>query len=171
MGNNFLLACLCLRIVFLLERCTAKCQTLDLGLIAQSSIRYRSILRGQFVENTVKRQYGEDQFPATTRNGQYGIRDQQLSFIGDAMEVFNQVWAKTKRSTITRYWMKSTFLCMSMWTCVKNSSNVLTRERCYESDFITRGKKIFERVQTVNLQMEQRLDPRQSTNLQIYINW
>ena len=91
-----------LRVQFFPRKCPAKYQTLTLGLVAQSQIRYTDILPPLLIKNTVKCQSGEHQFPATTRNRQYVIGDGYLLHPGDATEMFNEVRALRKHSTIIK---------------------------------------------------------------------
>ena len=96
-----------LRIEFLPPRSTAKYQKLDLGLIAQSKMRYRSILSKQLVDKAMKWDSGEHHFPLNSNSGKWGVRDGHLPHVGDAMYAFNEAWRKTSRSTIPKCWIKS----------------------------------------------------------------
>ena len=86
-----------LRVELLAPKTTHKYQTLDLGLIAQSKVRYKSMLLRKIVENTIAWNSNEYNFP-------------QTSHFGDAMELFNQAKGKTKSSTILKCWIKSNCL-------------------------------------------------------------
>ena len=39
--------------------------------------------------------------------GMYGIHEGQLPHVGDAMNLFNEAWGMTRRSTVTKCWVKS----------------------------------------------------------------
>ena len=39
--------------------------------------------------------------------GKHGLRDCYMPRVGDAMDLFNHCWSKTKARTIVRCWMKS----------------------------------------------------------------
>ena len=101
-------------------RSTAKCQPLDLGLISQSKICYRSnILR--ITTNIILRKQSEAwDFPASSQQGIFGIRGKFLPTIGDAMEIFNERWHATSRYTV--------ILCRLKIQCLPKSR----LERCTE---------------------------------------
>ena len=111
-----------LRIEFLPPKSTAKYQTLDLGLIGQSKIRYRSILLKQVVDNTMKWDSGEHHFPPTSNIEKWVVTDGHLPHVGDAMFIFNEAWRKTSRSTILKCWIKSK--CLSEMQ-VQDANNIL----------------------------------------------
>ena len=58
-----------LKIVFLPARSTAKHQALDLGVIANAKIRYRSALLSAVLNVTEKRRTTQEQFPNDSGNG------------------------------------------------------------------------------------------------------
>ena len=78
-----------LRIEFLPPNTTALYQPLDLGLIAHSKIRYRSLLLRQIVDNTMLRASSIGKFLKNSNHGFWGLREGQMLHVGDAMSVFN----------------------------------------------------------------------------------
>ncbi len=64
-----------LRIEFLSPKSTHKYQTLDLGLISHSKIRYRSFLLRHVVDNTLQWSSGENHFLLSSNSGKFGLRD------------------------------------------------------------------------------------------------
>ena len=79
---------------------TTKHQPLDLGLISHAKIRYRSALINATINITEQRRSSIIVFPSTSGNGKHGIREGQLPYVADAIEIFNDAWSSTKRITI-----------------------------------------------------------------------
>ena len=78
------------RIITLPPRTTARHESLDLGLIGNSKIRYRSLLWQSVVRVMEGRFRNETEFRPDSQRGMYGIRDGQLPHVGDAMNLFNE---------------------------------------------------------------------------------
>ncbi len=78
-----------LRVEFLPPNCMSKNQSLDLGLISHTKKRYRKLLLHIIVDNTLRWESGEQQFPFTSSKGVWGLRDGHLPHVGDAIDLFN----------------------------------------------------------------------------------
>ena len=74
-----------LRIVFLPARSTAKHQPLDLGVIANAKIRYRSALLSAIFNMIEKCRTTHEQFLNYSGNGMYRIKESQLPHLADAV--------------------------------------------------------------------------------------
>ena len=96
-----------LRIELLPPRPITKYQTLGLALISYSKTLYRSNLLRMAVNVMLQKQSGDWDFPASSQRGVFGVRDGFLPTIGDAMEIFNEAWHATSRSTAIQCWLKS----------------------------------------------------------------
>ena len=72
---------------------TSKYQTLELGLIARSKIRYCSTLLRHVVDNTLRLISGEHHFPQSSNSGKWGLRNGHLPYADDAMTLFNESWS------------------------------------------------------------------------------
>ena len=101
-----------LRVEFLPPKSTHKYQPLDLGIIANAKIRYRTILLRAVIDNTIRWNTGEYDFPLNSQHGQWGVNDGYLPNVVDAMTIFNKAWSKFLPSTILKCWSKSQ--CLSM---------------------------------------------------------
>ena len=55
----------------------------------------------------LERQSGARDFPSSSQQGIYGVRDGFLPTIGDAMEIFDESWHGTPCSRVMKRWMKS----------------------------------------------------------------
>ena len=95
------------RIELLPPRSTAKYQPLDLGLIAHSKIRYRSILLRITILVMLRRHAEDSDLPTSSKQGMLGLHDGFLPTVGDAMELFDESWSQTSRSTVIKCWIKS----------------------------------------------------------------
>ena len=96
-----------LKIVSLPARSTAKHQPLDLGVIANAKIRYRSALLSAVWNVIEKRRTTQEQILNDSGNGRYGIREGQLPHVADAMVLFNNAWSAVSRMAICEFWIKS----------------------------------------------------------------
>ena len=91
-----------LRIQFLPPRSTAKYQPLDLGLIRNTKVRYRSNLLRSTINVILRRQSGARCFPSSMQPGIYDVRDGFLPNIGDAMEIFDESWRARSPSAVMK---------------------------------------------------------------------
>ena len=114
-----------LRIELLPPRSASKYQTIDLGLVAHAKIRYRAILLGQIVDNTITWHSGEHNFPPTSNSGLLGVSDGHLPHVGDAMYMFNEAWSRTSKSTILKCW------------------------KCFNEDQVQHAKSLYEELKQV----------------------
>ena len=94
------------RIGLLPPRTTLKYQPLDLGLIAHTKIRYRSLLLSITINLMLQKQAETRQFLSSTQQGINGVRDGFLPTVGDVIELHDEAWHSTSRSTIVKSWMK-----------------------------------------------------------------
>lgn len=102
-----------LRIAFLPPRSTAKYQPLDLGLIGNSKVRYRSNLLRMTLNVLLQRcQPATDTspFPASNDRGRLGLKHGFLPHVGDAIDLYDESWSATTRESVVRCWMKSSCL-------------------------------------------------------------
>ena len=67
----------------------------------------------KIVENAIAWNSSEHTFPQTSHSGKWGLREGHLPHVGDAMELVNEAWGKTKSSTILKCWIKSNCLSES----------------------------------------------------------
>ena len=95
------------RVEFLPPNMTSKFQPLDMGLIAQAKIRYRSKLLRAVIHIVTRRASGEHQFKDSSGRGRWGIREGQLPHIADAISTFNESWNETTQECVLKCWMKS----------------------------------------------------------------
>lgn len=86
---------------------THKYQTLDLRLIAQSKLRYSSILLRKIVKNTIVWNSNEHTLPSIFNSGNWSLREVHMPHVGDVMELVNESWGKTKSIKILKCWNKS----------------------------------------------------------------
>ena len=112
-------------VAFLPPRSTAKYQSLDLGLIGHSKIRYRSLLLRASIEIILKRRRGNHQFKSNSGQGKWGLQDGQLPHVGDAIMLFDESWRQTKRSTVLKCWMKSQCLSRDLVAVLQHELNCL----------------------------------------------
>ena len=94
-------------------RTTAKHQPLDLVLIADSKIRYRSLLLRITINVMLAKQAETRQFLLSSQQGMHGVRDGFLRTIGDAIELYDEASHSPSRSTIIQCRMKSQCLLES----------------------------------------------------------
>ena len=106
-GMNLRSYCWGVRIKLLPPRSTAKYQPLDLGLIAHSKIRYRSILLRITILVMLRRHAEDSDLPTSSKQGMLGLHDGFLPTVGDAMELLDESWSHTPRSTLIKCWIKS----------------------------------------------------------------
>ena len=95
------------RIITLPPRTTARHQPLDLGLIGNSKIRYRSLLLQSVIRVMEARFRKEIECSSDSERGMCGIREGQLPHVGDAMNLFNEAWSLTRRLTVIKCCVKS----------------------------------------------------------------
>ena len=95
------------RIEFLPLGTTAKYQTFDLGLIANSKIRYRSLLLRVTLDIFERRMAGNHQFKESFGRGNLEMREGQLPHVADVMQMFNEAWRMTSRTSVLRCWVES----------------------------------------------------------------
>ena len=74
-----------LRVEFLPPKPTHKYQPLDLGIIANAIIRYRTILLRTIIDNTIRWNTGEHGFPLNSHRGQWEVNNGNLPHVADAM--------------------------------------------------------------------------------------
>ena len=79
-----------LRIELLPPRSTSKYQQIDLGLIAHSNMRCRSNLLRTTNIAMLESQSGARNFPSSSQQGIYSVRDVFSPTIGDDMEIFDE---------------------------------------------------------------------------------
>ena len=103
------------KIEFLPPRSTAKYQPLDLGMIAHSKIRYRSILLRAVIDIVIARASTEATFPESSERGKWGLNDGHLPHVGDAITLFDEAWGTMSRCTVLKCWIKSS--CLSPMQC------------------------------------------------------
>ena len=120
-----------LRIEFLPPKSTHKYQTLDLCLISDAKVRYRSLLLRQIFDDTITWNSEESHFPLSCNSGKFGVRDGHMPQVGDAMSLFNDSWSKTKRTTILRCWIKRKCLSDSQ---IKQARNICSNLSQNETD-------------------------------------
>ena len=77
---------------------TPKNKPLHVGLIADFKIWYRSFLLRDLVHNTAF-VFVFHSFFREFRRGKYCLRDSYMPHVGDAIDLFNQCWTKTKACT------------------------------------------------------------------------
>ena len=70
-------------------RCTMDHQTLDLGLIAETKIRYRSKLLGSVLDVMEMKRNTNHASKEGNMNGKCGLKDGLLPLIGDAIMILN----------------------------------------------------------------------------------
>ena len=92
---------------FLPANTTALYQPMDQGLIAQTKIRYRSMLLRQTIDILLRLQDPKNGFKASTGNGRYGLREGQLPHVDDAMALLDQTWEAVSKDDIINCWPKS----------------------------------------------------------------
>ena len=77
-----------LKIVFLPARSTDKHHPIDLGVIPNAKIRYRSALLSPVLNVIEKRRTTHEKSPNDSESRRYGIREVKLSHVADAMVLF-----------------------------------------------------------------------------------
>ena len=80
------------RIVYLPPLSTAKHQPLDLGIMANAKIRYRSALLAATIDILQGHSSSNHGLKMNSRHGKWGLMEGQLPHAGDAMNLFNQSW-------------------------------------------------------------------------------
>ena len=74
----------------------------------------------------LQKQSGARYFPASSQQGVFGIRDVFLPTIGDAMEIFDEEWHATFRSTVIKCWLKTQcFLESHVQRCTELHRDIL----------------------------------------------
>ena len=79
-----------LRVEFLPPKSTHKYQPLDFRIIEHAKIWYRTILLRAVIDNTLRWNSGEHNFPLTSQLGQSAVDDGHLPHVADAMTMFNE---------------------------------------------------------------------------------
>ena len=102
---------------------THKYQPVDLRLIAHGKIRHRTLFLSQVVNNLLQWASGEENFPESTNQGKYGIRDGHIPHVGDVMTIFNEAWSMIQQSAIRKFWMKSQCLSPTQIGLIKSLDN------------------------------------------------
>ncbi len=128
-------------IVTLPPRSTAKHQPLDLGLIANAKIRYRSVLLSETINVLQQRRISNSTFPLTSGNGKWGLREGQLPHIGDAIELFNQSWSGVSKTIIIKCWLKSECLGEDHTSNLKQKIELLNSDGDVDID-LTVGRSV-----------------------------
>ena len=95
------------RFEFLPPRLTAKYQPLDLGLIENGKIRYRSILLRCVILMIEGRAAGRTKFTEDFGLGKKRICEGQLRHVADEMEMFTESCKALSRNSVLRCWKKS----------------------------------------------------------------
>eukprot|EP00171_Calliarthron_tuberculosum_P000673 IDg673t1 len=116
------------RIVYLPPNYTAKYQPLDLGLISQSKIRYRSLLLRACIDVVIRLQSPDHGFKDNSGRGRWGVREGQLPHVADAISIFNQSWTGTSSNSIIKCWIKS--------TCLAHEHNQALYQKLHDSEEI-----------------------------------
>ena len=80
---------------------------MDQGHVAQSKIRYRSLLLRHTFEIAEKKRSGNHNFKNDSQRGHYGLREGQLPHVADAIQLFNDSWNQTTNATALKCWIKS----------------------------------------------------------------
>ena len=83
-----------LRVEFLPPKSAHKYEPLDLGIIANAKIRYRTILLRAIIDNTIRWNIGEHDFPLNSQNGRWGANKGYFPHGADAMTIFNKASSK-----------------------------------------------------------------------------
>lgn len=89
---------------------TAKYQPLDLGLIAHSKLRYRSVLLRYGINVILNRNRNNSLISGSRNAAIHGIRAGFLPTVEDTMQLFNESWGMTSCVTVMMWWIKSQFL-------------------------------------------------------------
>ena len=106
-GHESVIALPGLRIELLLHRSTAKYQPLNFRRIAHRKIHYRSNLSRKTISVMLERQSVARDFPLSSQLGIYGVQDRFLPTIGDALEIFYELWHATTRSAVLKCCIKA----------------------------------------------------------------
>ena len=86
---------------------TCKFQPLDQGLIAQSKIRYCSLLLRHTCEIAEKKRSGNHNFKNDSQRGLYDLIEGQLPHVADAIRLFDDSCNQTTKATVLKCWIKS----------------------------------------------------------------
>ena len=80
---------------------------MDQELIAQSKIRYCSLLLRHTYEIAEKKHSRNHNFKNDSQRGINGLREGQLPHVADAIQLFDYSWNQTAKATILKCWIKS----------------------------------------------------------------
>ena len=101
-----------LRVESLTLKLTHKYQPLDLEIISNAKISYRTVMLRAIIDITIRWNTGEHDFPLNSQHGQWGVNNGYLPHVADAMTMFNKAWSKLLPSSVVNCWSKSQFLSM-----------------------------------------------------------
>ena len=88
---------------FLPPKSTRKYQPLDLGIIANAKIRYRTIFLSVIIDKTIRWNTGEHDFQLSSQHGRWGVDNGYLPHVADAMTMLNKACPKLLPSTVQKY--------------------------------------------------------------------
>ena len=108
------------RYFFLPANTTAMYQPLDLGTIAATKIRYRSVLLRKTINILLRMRQPDHGFQNSTGNGIYGLQQGQMPHVADAMMLLDQEWNEVSAVSTINCWLKSTCLPEEHVQALKN---------------------------------------------------
>ena len=114
------------KIVYLQPRSTTKHQPLDLGIIVNAKILYRSALLAATIDVLQGRSSSNLGLKMNSGHGKCGFIEGQLPHVCDPMNLFNQSWDSIHRVSIMKCWMKSD--CLTQSHLMKLNSLVFTND-------------------------------------------
>ena len=82
-------------------------QPLDLGLIAQTKIRYRMSLLRHIINMTLQWQQEDHGFKENSGRGKYGLREGHSPHVADAISLMNEAWEYVSQRNVCKCWIKS----------------------------------------------------------------
>ena len=95
------------KIVYLPPRSTAKHHPLDLGIIANARMRYRSAVPAATIDVLESRSSSNHGLKMNYGHGKWGLMEGQLPQVGNAMNLFNQSWDSIHRVSIMKCWIQA----------------------------------------------------------------